>query len=340
MLRDKYFHGILRHGIDDPSSVSIGGQTLYRRLVRVHSKIVVIDTTLGVGLAIVAAISVAGTGLGIRLGNENGRTVDGLVVVLVCNLVLLTPITIFVHHPTYHVTLRSLGAFLAAGLTGTLLGRLCYFNGIASIGASRTEPIKATQPLHASIIAVLVLHETISGVHLGGILLIIGGVILITWQSSQDTTQLTTEGSATKGILFAFGAALFFGLEPIWVKLGLAAGTPVLVGLLLRVGVAALGFLGYLRLRSALPTRETLFSADTHWYVVAGVANTVFILTYYMALELAPVTIVVPIVQTSPLIVAVLSLLFLPQQLEKVDSSLFFGSLMVVSGAIIVTLAS
>lgn len=300
----------------------------------------VLGTTLGVTLAIVAAISVACTGLGIRLGNENGRVVDGLVIVLVCNLVLLTPITIVVHHPTYHVTLRSLGAFVAAGLTGTLLGRLCYFNGIATIGASRTEPIKATQPLHATVIAVLVLHETISAGLLGGILLIIGGIVLITWQSSQDSTGLTSEDSAIKGILFAFGAALFFGLEPIWVKLGLAAGTPVLVGLLLRVGIAALGFLGYLRLRGTLPTRETLLSAETHWYVVAGIANTVFILTYYMALELAPVTIVVPIVQTSPLIVVVLSLLFLPQRLENVDRSLLFGSLMVVAGAILVTLAS
>lgn len=299
-----------------------------------------VSTILGVGLATVAAISVACTSLGIRLGNETGRTVDGLVVVLACNLALLTPITILLHHPTYHVTLHSLGAFVAAGITGTLLGRLCYFNGIATIGASRTEPIKATQPLHATLIAVVVLNEAVTRSHLGGILLIIAGVAVITWQSSRGANRVASRRSATSGVGLAFGAAFFFGLEPIWVKIGLAEGTPVLVGLLLRVGIAALGFLGYLYLREALPTMETLTAEDARWYVGAGVANTVFILAYYGALTVSPVTIVVPIVQTSPLVVVVLSLLFLPKRLEAVDASLLLGSILVVAGAIVVTLAS
>jgi drug/metabolite transporter (DMT)-like permease len=311
------------------------GQVLYHAVERRSS--VLASVSLGVVLAIVAAIGVACTGLAIRLGSDDGRTVDGLVIVLVCNLLILLPLTVFLYHPTYRVTVSSLGAFLAAGLTGTLLGRLCYFSAIATVGASRTEPIKATQPLHATAIAVLILGESISSGRFGGIVLIIAGVAIVTVQSSRDTTLDASQQETARGALFAFSAALFFGLEPVWAKIGLADGTPVLVGLSLRVGIAALGFFAYLRYRGNLPTVATLRSRSTRWYVGAGIANTVFILSYYGALELSPVTVVVPIVQTSPLVVVLLSVVLLPRRLEAVDRTIIIGCLLVVVGAVAVT---
>jgi drug/metabolite transporter (DMT)-like permease len=296
--------------------------------------------TVGIGLAAIAAVSVACTSLGVRVGMDRGRTMDALVVVLLCNLLILLPATAVLYYPEYGVTLRSALAFVAAGLTGTLLGRLCYFNGISLLGSSRTEPIKATQPLHGSVIAVVVLGETVTVLQLVGILLIVVGVGSISWETSRDPPAALSTEDAAKGVLLGIGAAFFFGIEPIWAKIGLADGTPVLVGLVFRMVIAAAAFLGYLRARNQLPSTESLTRANMRWYVAAGIANTLFLIAYYASLQTAPVTVVLPIVQTSPLLVVVLSGLFLPTRLERISWPLVVGAITVVAGAVLVTLFS
>ena len=286
--------------------------------------------TVGIGLAAIAAVSVACTSLGVRVGMDRGRTMDALVVVLLCNLLILLPATAVLYYPEYGVTLRSALAFVAAGLTGTLLGRLCYFNGISLLGSSRTEPIKATQPLHGSVIAVVVLGETVTVLQVGS----------ISWETSRDPPAALSTEDAAKGVLLGIGAAFFFGIEPIWAKIGLADGTPVLVGLVFRMVIAAAAFLGYLRARNQLPSTESLTRANMRWYVAAGIANTLFLIAYYASLQTAPVTVVLPIVQTSPLLVVVLSGLFLPTRLERISWPLVVGAITVVAGAVLVTLFS
>lgn len=295
---------------------------------------------VGIGLATIAAASIACTSVGIRLGTDRGRTMDALVVVLLCNLLILLPITAVLYYPQYDITLRSALAFVAAGLTGTLLGRLCYFSGISLLGSSRTEPIKATQPLHGSVIAVVVLGETVTPLQLLGILLIVLGVAAISWETSRDPPGTLSSDGALKGVLLGLGAAFFFGIEPIWAKIGLADGTPILVGLVFRMVVAAAAFLGYLRARNQLPSTDSLRWANVRWYVAAGIANTLFLIAYYASLQTAPVTVVLPIVQTSPLLVVVLSGLFLPTRLERISWPLVAGAVTVVAGAVFVTLFS
>lgn len=67
--------------------------------------------------------------------------------------------------------------------------------------------------------------------------------------------------------------------------------------------------------------------------------STTFLFLYYLALEIAPVSIVIPIVTTSPLTVAVLSYLFLPD-LEHVMSKIGASASRVVAGSVIITLYS
>ena len=76
------------------------------------------------------------------------------------------------------------------------------------------------------------------------------------------------------------------------------------------------------------------------WYLAAGVANTVFMLSYYGSVQLTPVSVVIPIVQTSPLVVLVASMLFLPVRLERVTWRLAAGAAVIVGGAVMVTLFS
>ena len=293
---------------------------------------------LGVFLAFLAAAGIAGQVVFVRIGTEHGTANDALVVVLLTNIFVLVPLALITGYPDFQLTTRAVLAFIGAGVVGTMLGRAFYYTSIKRIGASRTEPIKASVPLYAALIAVLILGETLTPVGLAGIVLIVAGVAVISWESTSNPGASAATARPVD-LLFPLIAALFFGIEPVFAKVGFAEGTSVLVGLAIKTVAATIGFAAYLRYRDTLPSPRSLRTGNTRWYLLAGLSNTGFLLAYYSALSIAPVVLVAPIMQLSPLLVVVLSAVFL-KRLERVTPRLVAASLIVVAGAVAVTLAS
>ncbi|RQH02349.1 DMT family transporter [Natrarchaeobius oligotrophus] len=289
---------------------------------------------VGVSLAIAAAVALSVAVICLRVGTDAGRSVDALVVVLFVNILLLVPVTVVIADPTAELTPTAIGAFAMAGLVGTFVGRAFFYASIERVGASRSEPIRASQPIYATLAAIVVLGEVLTFEHFVGIVLIVLGVGAISWETASSSMEYT---GRTYDLAFPFVAAVFYGVEPIFAKIGFADGTSVLVGLSIKTVAATVGFLAYLRWRNALPTATDLASGSLRWYVAAGVANTAFLFAYYAALEIAPVVLVVPIIQVSPLLVAVLSFVFL-KRLENVTLPLVLSALVVVVGGVLVSL--
>lgn len=292
------------------------------------------ENLAGVGLALLAALALASMVVFVRVGTDRGQSEHALVVVLLVNVLVLVPTTVVTTRSPFDVTPGAVAAFTMAGLAGTMVGRALYFAGIERIGASRAGPIKGSMPLFATVFAVAVLGETLAPVHLLGIILIIAGVAYISWEIREGPRS--GDGLDWHGALLPLGAAFFFGTEPTFAKIGFSHGTPVLVGLTIKTVSATLGFTAYLWWRDAVPAPLDVDASDLRWYVLAGVANTVFLLAYYSALEVADVVLVVPIQQTSPLLVVVLSYLFL-RRLERVTWPLLVAAGVIVSGAILVS---
>lgn len=109
--------------------------------------------TVGVLLSVLAATALAIQSLCIRYGTVTNDSTQALVVVLGVNIVVLVPSTLLLEWPFQALTVRSVLAFAAAGFLGTMAGRAIYYEGIKRIGASRADPIRASQPLHASLVA-------------------------------------------------------------------------------------------------------------------------------------------------------------------------------------------
>jgi DME family drug/metabolite transporter len=294
--------------------------------------------SLGVLFAVVGAIALAVQSLSIRYGTITSDSSDALVVVLLVNIVVLVPAAFLLGDPIADLNLRSVAAFTAAGLVGTMVGRAMHFEGIKRIGSSRAEPIKASQPLHASLVAVVVLGEIVTGGHLISMVAIVAGIAIITYEHGRG--ERSDGGAGYVGLAFPFAAAFFYGIEPTFAKLGFGEGAAVLTGLTVKTLSAGLGFLVYLWWTDSLPNPTGFDRRELPWMVGAGVANTVFLLGYYGALELEPVSLVVPLVQSSPLVVILLSVLFVSDDLERITWRLVLGALVAVVGAIGVTLLS
>ncbi len=294
----------------------------------------------GVLLALGAAVAIAVTNLLIRKGTPGGGAYDAVLIVITVEVLVLTIPILWLYYPDYGLTRTSWLVFIAAGLTGTVTGQIFHFMSIDRIGASRTAPIVASWALLSTILGVLLLGEDVSVIHAVGVVLVVGGVAAIAWETSQGTPGGLSKREVLIGLALPFVAAAAYGLEPIFAKIGFAEGTPAPVGLVVKTIAALVGFTCYLWWRHQLPDPGVLRTPSGRWYVLAGITTTIFLVGYYTALEIAPVSIVAPIIVTNTLFVVILAALFMPRQLERVTWPLAIAATVVVVGVVIITVAS
>lgn len=290
----------------------------------------------GVGLAVLAAGGLATQALAVRLGSTDRRVSDVLAVVFAVNLLVILPVAALVLGPTDGLTSLALGAFALAGVLGSLLGRACYYVGIARLGASRAEPLRALLPLFAVGTAVIVLDEPITPLLAGGVLLLVIGVATVATEARES--PVTATGSQLRlDLAFPLAAAFLYGVDPVVTKIGLAEGASATVGLAVRTAAGAVGFGVYLAWRSARDGYRPSGSVD-RWTLLAGLANTVYLLAYYAALARAPVVVVTPVMGLSTLFVVVGAAAFFRED-EGVTRRLVAAAAVVVVGAVLVARA-
>lgn len=294
---------------------------------------------VAVFVALAAALANACQSILIRIGTEDGEASHSVFVVILVNVFVLVPLVSAIYYPEYGLTRVSWLSFAAAGLLGTLLGRAFMYSSIQRIGASRTAPIVASQALIATVFGVVFLGESLTAAHGVGVVLIVIGVAVIAWETSNGRAKTESRRELLVGLLLPLGAAFAYAGEPIFANYGFAEGTPAPAGLAVKTVAASLGFTLYLGWHDALPDRAVLWSRNTRWFVYAGLANTLFLLGYYLALEIAPVNVVVPIYMTNTLFVVVLSAVFMPRRLERVTARIAAAATVVVVGVLVVTVS-
>ena len=323
---------LLRPGIESTSILSESFP--FRAGVAVVSSDLI---TLGVVLAILAGLLLALQSLTIRYGTVTARSSDALVVVLLVNLAVLVPIAVlFGKAPTgSRGDLYGVAAFAGAGIAGVVFGRALHFEGIRRVGASRADAIKASQPLHASLIAVIVLNEVVTLGHLLAMVAIVAGVALIT---AEYRTGAKAGTAHLRDLSIPFAAALFFGLEPVFMSLGIQSDLSIWTGLATVTVSGTVAYALYLRIRGDVPRPWTFDRRELAWLVTAGLVNTGFLVAFYLALQLESVSLVVPLLQLSPLFVIGISALVVRDSLERITVRLVVASIIVVIGAIGVTL--
>ena len=292
-------------------------------------------TALGLLLAVVASVGFALQYIFVRIGTRDGNVEDVVWISLLCNTGILVPLALMFSDGT--VSRESVTAFVAAGVAGALLSRILMFESIQHIGASRTSPIVASNVIFATLFAIVIFGDSITLLHFVGILLIVASIAYISYETSNDPESVSREPTASV-ITLPILAALFIGMEPIFVSIGLSFGTSILTGLAITVSTAFLGFSTYLRVLSKLPRPNLVFEPEFKWHLGAGLTTTVAMLSYFASLQSTPVIFVVPIIQTSPLFIILISVFALPNHVEKITWQLTTAAIGVVIGATFVSL--
>ena len=281
-----------------------------------------------VGLSLLGAFLLAGTGIITKLGLKHSDVRRSVLVCFGANTVVLGLAWLLLR-PVAPLAPHTVLPFVADGVLG-LLAVSFLFVGVDRVGASIAYPIKSASPIAALLFAAIFLRELAAPVVYLGAGLAVAGVVAL---SAQRSTRGVRWHPA---VLFPIVGALFFAADNVVRKAALRELPSPLVGLTIAM---ATSFILVLTAHYLLPDgrKHRVLDAGTPYFAVAGVLQAGALLAVYAALNLGLVAVVVPLYTSSPLFVLPLSALFL-RGVERVTPHVVVGALAVVLGVVLVSL--
>lgn len=223
--------------------------------------------------------------------------------------------------------------FLLGGLVGSALGRIANYSGVNRVGASVNSAVIATNPLFATLLALIVLGERITPTQGLGVIVVVAGLATVTVAKGGDLT-----GWTYRDLLFSVTAALAYGSGSVIRRYGLTntAATPI-DGVALNETAAFAGIIGYLVVRRGRVVPRVPLRAATY-FVASGLFGVLGVLMVFVGLNNGPVAIVVTLAGTATLVTNALSYVLLGD-LERVTRGVALGAILVVAGVALITLS-
>ena len=297
---------------------------------------------LGILFGVLAAASFGFNNASARRGVLSGGAIQGLVISMPIGMAMFGVLAwVFGQWPTY------------ARITWAEVGFL------AAVGSNLAGPVQQAQLLLSLALAIILLGETLSPFKILGILLIIGApaYILRARARAKATTRGRAEtakpavaassGTAVKpaftprlaeGYLFALLSAVGFGTSPILVKAGLAGTGASLVGGFISCIAATAVVVLLLLIPSQLAEARRMNRESVKWFTLSGVGVSFSHLFRYLALGLAPVTVVQPL-QSMSLLFRMIFGYFINRDHESFDRYVIVGILLSFAGALSLSLS-
>lgn len=224
---------------------------------------------------------------------------------------------------------RALWVFVVLGLMQSVTS-LLTFAGLQKIGTSRSQPLRNTYPLFSAFIAVTVLQEQAGWLILCGTILVVAGVVLISWKP-----DVPPPGYRWWHIFYSLGAGFLAGVAFPLRRYGLAiTNEPVFFAAV----VALVSLLGAIPALSVSREKQAVWNRrGVMHFIISGFFEAVGALLSLMALATGRVVVVAPIVATTPLWNLLIALIFLRGR-EEVNARTITGTVAVVIGTAAIAL--
>ena len=209
--------------------------------------------------------------------------------------------------------------------------RLLAYTGVLKIGASRSSALQSINPLISATIAIVVLKESATVLTLIGTLLVVTGVILVSWKAEQELLSFRWWH-----LLLPVGAAILSGVNHPMRRYALSLSNEPLFFSAFMGFVTLIAFAGYMTISSQEPRlvwdRRALLP-----FLCTGIFETFSIFLIIKALSIGPVVVIAPIAATYPVWSLIGAKLFL-KDVERIGLKAAVGILSVVGGTVAIHL--
>lgn len=221
--------------------------------------------------------------------------------------------------------------FAAAGLVHFFVGWTLLNMSQMRIGAARTSPLLATNPVWGAAIAAAWLGEAPPAVAWAGIAVVVGGALVVSLERVGEVGWGVRWREALPGLL----TAVAWSVSPVLIKEGLEELRSPLLGLTLGMAVALVAYAAALPFRprasgSALGSWESVA-----FKLVAGVMVGLSVWARWESLESASIAVVLALGLLSVPVVLLFSPVLMGRHLERVTAQVWTGALLVVAGGLL-----
>jgi uncharacterized membrane protein len=322
---------------------------------------------LGGFIAILSAATFAFNNASMRRGVLTGTVVQAMAITVPIGL----PISFLVALATGSLAAvagfssRALLALSLSGIMHFVWGRYCNYRATRAIGTNLVAPIQQINLIFTLLLAILILGETLTPLRVLGICLVLlgpsftlrerGTKSIAAKALGADVARSAIAASAgdepiaaapafqpsyAEGYFWALLSATGYGLSPILVRIGLEGkGLAVSVAGNLVASLAATVVMGLF----LLPPRQLAHALavgrePAKWFTLSGILVAVSQLFLYMAMSIAPVTVVSPINRLSILFRLYFSRLLNPQH-EVFGGRVVLGTIVSLTGALVLSLS-
>ncbi|MBT4486072.1 MAG: EamA family transporter [Rhodospirillaceae bacterium] len=274
------------------------------------------------GASLFFALGIQFLSLGLRHGDaRTGTLID--IATTAAFYWLLSPLFL----KTEYFTSAGFLIFVAVGLFRPVISANLALEAVRRLGPTLTSTLTSTTPLFAAVFGILLLGESVTmAIVLGTVAVVLG------------TALPTAGGKAARpwpiwALVFPLGAAGLRSIAHVLIRMGLAfAPEPLFAGLVAYsvsclMALAVQGWRGELR-------RVNWANPGLLWFVAAGIVHGLAVWVMNAALATTPVSIVVPLVSTTPLFTLLLGLVLFHK--EAITWRQVTMVVMVVAGVILI----
>ena len=280
-------------------------------------------------VAMFSAMGWAGDSVLVRLGVRRSNIFAAM---LMSYLVSVTCIWTYLVATTPLVFLRSRAMvyFLISGCLQPLFARALFYEGITRIGVARAGPLRGAEPLFATIIAVVLLHERPGIMVYLGTALIMGSLWLISGsRGGADKWRLVDAA-------LPLGAGLVSAISQTLRKEGLKILPNPFVATAIVTSTSLALLISFILLTKRvnllrMPRQSFLF------FVAAGCVAVSAQVTNFIAIGQGDLSVIIPLLNTTPLFTVLFSGLFL-RSLETLSPRIVVGASLMVGGVVLITL--
>jgi uncharacterized membrane protein len=240
-------------------------------------------------------------------------------------------------------TARSWGLLAFAGVIHFAWARYCNYRATKAIGANLVAPVQQYSLIITLVLAVVWLGEPMTLLRIVGIVLVVAGPMLTLRPAKKVASDVPPETAGetsfspacAEGYFYALLSTIGFGLSPILIRMAFEKKG-------IAIGIAG-GFISYLAativiaLLLMLPGQwknfRNLDGKTANWFVISGVTVCLSQMFRYMALAIAPVSVVSPIQRLSLVFRVYFGWMINPKH-EVFGSRIIIGTIVSLVGAV------
>jgi len=158
-------------------------------------------------------------------------------------------------------SLEEIGIALLSGFLGIAVADTWYLRALSLMGASRTGIVASLLSPFVILLSILFLDESLKGWQIAGFLLVMGGILMVTWRANRKEVDAAHLG---QGVLYGVGAVFLMAVGVVMVK-GILETRPFLWTTEVRLVGGVAGMVIYLALRGRFETVRRRFMEPLPW---------------------------------------------------------------------------